>query len=86
MKNVIIIGMVMTVSMSGLCFGGDCANGRCNLNRRHVQPVISSTEILSPPEVTGVPEITSSPASVRSQRHVHTNVRRTHRRAVRAVR
>lgn len=85
MKNV-IIGMVMTVTMSGLCFGGDCANGRCNLNRRHVQSVISSTEILSPPEVTGVPEIVSSPTSIRSQSHSRTNVRRSHRRAVRTVR
>lgn len=45
MKN-FIIGMVMIVSMSGLCFGGDCANGRCNLNRRHVQSVVSSPAVV----------------------------------------
>lgn len=85
MKN-IIVGLILVAGMTEVSFGGNCANGRCNLNQRHVQSVISSTEILSPPEVTGVPEITSSPTPARSQRHVHTNVRRTHRRAVRTVR
>lgn len=85
MRNV-IVGLILVAGMTGVSFGGNCPNGRCNLNRRHVQPVISSTEILSPPEVTGVPEITSSPTSVRSQHHVRTNALRSHRRVVRTVR
>jgi len=85
MKN-IIVGLILVAGMTEVSFGGNCPTGRCNLSQRHSRSVISSTETLSPPEVTGVPEITSSPASVRSQHHVHTNVRRTHRRVIRAVR
>lgn len=85
MKN-IIVGLILVAGMTEVSFGGNCANGRCNLNQRHSRSMVSSTEILSPPEVTGVPEITSSQTSVRSQPSVRTNVRRTHRRVIRTVR
>ena len=46
MKN-IIVGLILVAGMTEVSFGGNCANGRCNLNQRHSQSVISSTEILS---------------------------------------
>lgn len=41
-----IVGCVMLASMTGVSFGGDCANGRCNLSRKHSQSSVNSQRVV----------------------------------------
>jgi len=44
MKSV-IVALMMVIGFSGFIMAGDCANGRCNLNRRS-SPVVSEQRVV----------------------------------------